>query len=645
MGSSVGVVASGKMSDIFRETGAVLALDAADSIVGEQWALNQGTGGQVLRAKYGSVARGEIRNGYGFILPGVIGTYATTPSTAALQITGDIEIVAWIDSDSYTFGVQNLGVKSASYRLVLLSTGRVCFCLTISSVESYPQSTATFQSVLPNGGYVKATRNGSTGQCIYYTSPDGNVWTQLGSPVAGAAGAMDVNANAFIFNTTGTENFKGLLKRVIVRNGIGGTTVLDTDFTKQADLTTSFVCDTGQTVTVTAANAVDTNDPLLLTHTGTNYVYSPSAIGNHVRQDQTAHAGFTTVDFAVRVRLDAIGVTNTIAGYNSTYGSFYLDNSNRLVIAIRDASTAFIGLVQSSVAVPGIAAGVDIWLRGRVDTTNAQCTYWYSLDNTNIVGNVTWTQVGTTVTGTGAGNIADASRTSVVTAGADTVGGVGFNGRIYALRLQLNGADFAAWYTGASGLVTTSGGTATIMRKSSGRKCALVTRPVWLFGTDDYLEVADNDLLDFAAADDLSVVVVVRQWGSPSFQALVAKKAGGGVNAGWWVIADNALGGRRYIELADGTNGPVAGPTGIGFDTLQVITARRTSGTLTSFVNNTIGSSLAGAWDARNALALRIGASSSGTTPLDGEVLAVGVFRKALSAAEIAAIVSTFGAS
>ena len=57
-----------------------------------------------------------------------------------------------------------------------------------------------------------------------------------------------------------------------------------------------------------------------------------------------------------------------------------------------------------------------------------------------------------------------------------------------------------------------TGQTVTINRSTSGRKAVAVTHPLWLFGTDDYMEVADNDLIDFGASDSFTVLAVVRQW-------------------------------------------------------------------------------------------------------------------------------------
>ena len=58
-------------------------------------------------------------------------------------------------------------------------------------------------------------------------------------------------------------------------------------------------------------------------------------------------------------------------------------------------------------------------------------------------------------------------------------------------------------------LVDSVGNVWTINRSTSGRKAALVDQPMFLFGTDDYMEAPDHDDLDFGAGQDFTVVVCV----------------------------------------------------------------------------------------------------------------------------------------
>ncbi len=80
---------------VLKDLGAVFALDARNSKVGEQWALNMGSGGQVLRARYGSVGRAEIRNGVGVLFPNSGTDYVSIPMPSPT----DIEIIVRLLND------------------------------------------------------------------------------------------------------------------------------------------------------------------------------------------------------------------------------------------------------------------------------------------------------------------------------------------------------------------------------------------------------------------------------------------------------------------------------------------------------------------------------------------------------------------
>jgi len=55
--------------------------------------------------------------------------------------------------------------------------------------------------------------------------------------------------------------------------------------------------------------------------------------------------------------------------------------------------------------------------------------------------------------------------------------------------------------------------TVTINRSATGRKTAVVDRPLFLLGTDDYFEVPDHANLDFAAGDSFTIAIALRQYG------------------------------------------------------------------------------------------------------------------------------------
>lgn len=186
----------------------------------------------------------------------------------------------------------------------------------------------------------------------------------------------------------------------------------------------------------------------------------------------------------------------------------------------------------------------------------------------------------------------------------------------------------------------------TVNRSTSGKKTATVTRPILLFGTDDYLEVADNDLLDFGASDSFTVVAVVRQWATPtSFGRIIDKAV---VSSTGWSMSNSGTSSGLYGGISDGTTS--ASRSNLSTYTLgalRVSTLRinRTAQTLDTATNNTFSAtaSTSAVGSAVNALPMRIGRmGDTGTGYQDFELVAAAVWRRALNANEIATIVARY---
>jgi hypothetical protein len=280
--------------------GAVFAIDAAQSINGEQWVLNRGSGGQVLRAKYGSVGRAEIRNGVGLINVGRVSgssvvNYAATPHSAAMYSPNELEVVVRVSLDNWAtyadtasmaiIGRADSTPANNSFNVSLIQTTRLVM-FGLSDGSSYLTTASSVAVPFSDGQMVwlKVTWRKSDGRVQFWWASDQtsepSSWTQLGIDRTLASGIS--------MNTAGTDDLRfmgcpgasyygnGVMARAILRTAIGGANALDVDFAAQPDLVSSFVASTGQTVTVTAVNAVDTNDPLWLPWNGENYVHLPS---------------------------------------------------------------------------------------------------------------------------------------------------------------------------------------------------------------------------------------------------------------------------------------------------------------------------------------------------------------------------------
>lgn len=186
----------------------------------------------------------------------------------------------------------------------------------------------------------------------------------------------------------------------------------------------------------------------------------------------------------------------------------------------------------------------------------------------------------------------------------------------------------------------------TVNRSTAGKKTATVAQSTLLFGTDDYLEVADNDLLDFGASDSFTVVAVVRQWATPtSFGRLIDKANASDTG---WTLQNSGTASGIYASIDDGPN--VASRSNLSTYTLgalRVSTMRvdRTAQTLDTATNNTFSAttSTSAVGSVVNALPMRIGRNAS-TAGLyqDFELVAAAVWRRALNANEIATIVNRY---
>ena len=168
-------------------------------------------------------------------------------------------------------------------------------------------------------------------------------------------------------------------------------------------------------------------------------------------------------------------------------------------------------------------------------------------------------------------------------------------------------------------------------------------RPVLLFGTDDYLEVADSDLLDFGAGESATFLAVVRHWNVATTNTAILDKRDGGTT-GWDLqfrtgSTTRALvnsGGTSANSSTAITSGPLLTLTGIVNRTAQTVAALNgtTSGSTSS--TTSVGT-------LSNALPLRIGRlSGAGSQYSDMELVAVAVFRRVLSTNEIATVVARY---
>ena len=225
-----------------------------------------------------ALARRHRTGPYGYLLlPGATSNNATTPDSAALSVTGDIDIRVRVAMNDWTpaalsdFVAKESSSGERSYRFELNSAGTLQFSHSTAAAHGTQilvPSTAAPSFADGRAYWVRVTLDANDGAAhhviTFYTAADSvavpSSWTQLGDviTVAGAADIYD-GAQPLEIGTrfSGTASASaGRFYRVQIRNNIlddGTGIVFDADFTNTGR---SFAeSANGATVTINGASA------------------------------------------------------------------------------------------------------------------------------------------------------------------------------------------------------------------------------------------------------------------------------------------------------------------------------------------------------------------------------------------------------
>jgi len=407
-----------------------------------------------------------------------------------------------------------------------------------------------------------------------------------------------------------------------------------------------------------STTGVDSNDPKLLTFTGENGFYQPSSAvsTNFIATPSTADVQITgDIAIAVKITPDEVFIDKTmvIKRQNGVDGNlipfnFKMTNSGTGRLGFGYCNAAGTTTTYYPTVNHGRPIGTTVWFGVQFDVNNGSgqnvLRFYWSEDG------ISWTLIETATTA----GVADMRVNSAqIGIGGTDAGAAGAAGQYHQVKIwnaaSFDGTPVLNWQANDMGQTggASNGRTYTITRPTSGRKAVLVTRPVWLFGTDDYMEIADNALLDFSATDSFTLLAVVRQWATPTSYGRYIRKGSGAASVAGYQLSSDGTALRAAAWVGDGTSNAYA-PSAAVFTagSLQVVSAvsNRSTGFLTLRHNNTAGtpSSIAALGSHVNSTPFVIGRDPAGASNPDMELFAVAVFRHALTSADIAKIVAYY---
>lgn len=190
--------------------------------------------------------------------------------------------------------------------------------------------------------------------------------------------------------------------------------------------------------------------------------------------------------------------------------------------------------------------------------------------------------------------------------------------------------------SGPNGLHMTNVGTATF---TSGKLGNALT----LDGTSQYLNLADNDLLDLGSGVSMGVNFWFKKTDQTGFRVFVTKAPSGGGAWSGWAVASNSS-NRLTVEVGNGTNvwtGYGSGDTPLGADTWMMATANlnKDTTTITTYINGVqdrTGSNAAVGGSYANNQPFRIGNGRFGVEYVNGQMDEVCIKAGIFTADEIA---------
>lgn len=368
--------------------------------------------------------RARIYNGAGY-LPGTATNTFSTPSAAANQFTGGIEMVVdlsmpnWVPAtDGFLFGKYNSSTSNRSYMITVNSTGVFAFAV---SADGASLTTVTSSAHGLSAGARKALKVvfvPST-SVTFYLSDDRVNWTLLSTTAIGVASIFAGNAPVTIgaradvtFPLTQATIYYAGIRQL----GAGSDTVIF-DPSLVQNFAYGFKSSSGEMWDVNVSAAYDTSwqykvQPLQLGSAGiyTNArkwyecLYLPGTSGNYATMPHSAAFDATgDIDMLAYIipadwtPADYKTIVAKRSGSNYPY-QLRMDTASSGKLQFSWAVSGVSYIAVSSVST-GFLDGTGAWVRvtRTLNGANQEVRFYYSRESgMTDVSSITWTQLGTT---------------------------------------------------------------------------------------------------------------------------------------------------------------------------------------------------------------------------------------------------------
>ena len=686
---------------------AVFWIDATHKDADEQNIKNLGWGGQALNPRAGSTLSADsndpkyldyVGNSYVYV-PGVTGNYLSVADSPELDVAGNIDIRVKLALDNWSApsGTQRIIGKygAENNRTFLLNF------LSNRTLQLIWFSTAITQHIAASGSaislddgtpkWVRVTvrvNNGTGGTNVdFFTSDDGQTWSNLGSTVtiASITGFFNSTAPIEIGDISSTTSpMAGKIFNVLISNGIAGVPVLNIDTSHiTVGSTSTFTALTGQTVTINRSSTgrksaavcspswlLGTDDFLevrerWMEHQGSNFAFIPGLTGNYLSVPDSNPLDITgNIDLRAQIALDDwtppaenVIIAKASSASTRSYKLSILSNGRIRLSLSTNGSTWT--TIDSTVAT-GLTNRAIKWIRATIDVDNGlsqnESRFWLSDDG------FTWSQLGTTVVNSGTLSIFSSS--SPVEIGTEQTGQTPMLGKVFVVQVlnEIEGTpvlrvdvptNVAAIDGNVSSFIATTGQTVTVNRSGTDLRTAIITFSGYLQPNSEVIIPANYSLLDFGTSDSFTLFAVVRSFATQPTNARIISKNYIAESEPFYELSWGNN-GKPYGRISDvtvtaGTDNAGAGRGSYSYGNVGVfaLVVNKSTFQLIEYGDGeqVHSTSILTVGGLANFGVLRIGAhsfNSPTTNHADMEVVSAAVFRKALSAAEIRSISSYY---